>query len=155
MNRLAAAALAMVLVSGFAGSRAFAACGFPWSVTVTPVSGQNVAVSVCGIATGCLPHNRQFTIVGNEIRVTYTQAELPDCQCITPTFEFNDSVLVHPVAPGHYTVTITVINCGQAATFGTAELTLDGTVAIPLLSARAIAALALLVIAVAVWRLRS
>src|SRR6266542_1736916 len=111
---------------------AAAACGFPWTVTATSVAGGKAAISVCGIYTGCRPHNRQAAVIGNEIRVTYTQAEVPDCMCVIPIEEFRDTVLIS-ATPGHYTVTVAVLNCGQPMTFGSTEFTLDASSVIPVL----------------------
>jgi hypothetical protein len=153
MGRSALALGAMVLLSGFAATRLSAACDVP-GVSVTQEGAGNIDVHVCTITTGCLPHNPQSAVVGSQIRVTYTQAELPDCACVQPTFEFNDTVLLHPAAPGHYTATVIFVNCGQPTTIGTADFQLDAASAIPLLGARALAALAVFIAMIAVWRLR-
>jgi hypothetical protein len=143
-----------LLTFGGAATLSGAGCGFPWTVTATSAAGGNAAVDICGIATGCYPHNRQSVILGNEIRVTYAQAELPDCACIQPTFEFRDTVLIR-ATPGHYTVTVVVLNCGQPTTVGSTEFTLDASSVIPVLDTRGLAALIALIVFVAIWRLRA
>ena len=153
MSRIAATMGSIILLSGFAATRLSATCAVP-GVSVNPAGAGNIAVHVCTTTAGCLPHNRQSTIVGSQILVTYTKAELPDCGCLQPIFDFNDTVLVHPSAPGHYTATVIFVDCGQPTTIGTADFQVDATSAIPLLSARALAALAVFIAVIAVWRLR-
>jgi hypothetical protein len=118
------------------------------------LGGDAISIRVCFIATGCSPHNRQVAIAGNAIRVTYTQAELPGCVCVIPTFEFSDALTVNPIAPGRYTVTVVVINCGEERIIGTAEVTLEALPAVPMLGGKAIAILILLTAFTAVWSLR-
>jgi len=131
-----------------------ASCGSPWTVTAISAAGGNAAVYICGLDTRCHPHNRQSAVVGNEIRITYTKAELPDCICLQPTFEFRDTVLI-PATPGHYTVTVTVLDCGQPTIVGSTEVTLDASSVIPVLDTRGMAALVTLIVIIAIWRLRA
>ena len=65
-----------------------------------------------------------------------------------------DSVLI-PATPGHYTVTVTVLSCGQPTTVGSTEFTLDASSVIPVLDVRGMAALIALIVIVAIWRLRA
>jgi hypothetical protein len=122
---VAAAAILSFLVTA---SSSFAACGFPWSVFAYPGSDGTVALRVCGAFGGCLPHDPRIKIVGNEISLTYTQAEPPDCICLGVTGEFNDSVIVGPLAASHYTVTVQVLNCGQLMTAGSTEFSMPASV---------------------------
>ena len=154
MTSRAIARTGALLVIVGASPVAMAVCGFPWTVSATAVPGGNAAISVCGTYAGCLPHNRQVAVVGNEIRLTYTQAELPDCLCLQPNGEFRDAVLI-PAAPGHYTVTVTILSCGQPTAAGSTEFTLDTSSAIPVLDIRGVAALVALIAIVAIWRLRA
>ena len=87
-SRVIGATVGALLMLGGASRVSTAVCGFPWTVTATSVAGGNAAIFVCGTYAGCLPHNQQAAVVGNEIRVTYTQAELPGCQCVQPNGEF-------------------------------------------------------------------
>lgn len=122
--RIAAAAMFSFLT---AAAPSFADCGFPWTVTAFPKSDHTVAIEVCGSDVLCLPHNPQIKVVGNEITLTYTKAELPDCLCITVTREFNDMVVSDPVAPGHYSVTVQTLDCGNLRTVGTTEVFVPGS----------------------------
>jgi hypothetical protein len=128
--------------------------GFPWTVTATPFGADSVAVRICGTAAGCEPHNPQFSISGSEIHVTLTQAELPDCQCLAVVDPFQQTVLVHPVAPGNYTIDVTTISCGERTPAGSANFVFGAASAIPALGPASAAALALLLAVVAILRLR-
>jgi hypothetical protein len=123
-------------------------------VTATPYGGDSVAVRICGTFAGCRPHNPQFSVVGSEIRVTLTQAELPDCICLGVNDTFEQAVVVHPVTPGAYTVSVTDVDCGQPLAAGSTDFVFGAASAIPALNAAAAAAFAFLLAAVAVLRLR-
>lgn len=129
--------------------------GFPWTVTAVPAGGSSVAVTICGTAVGCEPHDPQFTVSGSEIHISLTQAELPDCQCVAVVDPFQQTVLVHPVVPGEYTISVTVISCGERIPAGSANFVLGVASVIPDLGLAARVALALLLVAVAVLRLRA
>lgn len=121
MNRSGLVAAALGLIAATTGLAQD--CAFPWTITVTPAGGQTVAVNVCGSYAGCQPHNPQFTIAGSQINVTLTGAVLPDCICLAVQGTFSETVLVHPLAPGNYTVTATLINCGQPIAAGATSFT--------------------------------
>jgi hypothetical protein len=153
MRRLArAGGIAGVLLT-MTATRSSGTCGA--AVEATPSSADSVAVHVCFIATGCLPHNPRVAIAVDTIRITYIQAELPDCVCVTPVFEFTDTIVVHPIQPGRYTVSVVVVNCAEERTIGAAEVTLDGIPNIPMLGGNALLILGLLIAAAALWRLRA
>ncbi len=122
--RIAAAAMFSFLT---AAAPSFAGCGFPWTVGAFPKSDHSIAIEVCGSDALCLPHDPQIKVVGNEITLTYTKAELPDCLCLTDTREFNDMVVTDPVAPGHYSVTVQTLDCGKLTTVGTTEVFVPGS----------------------------
>jgi hypothetical protein len=104
----------------------------------------------------CTPHNRQVSVVGSEIRVTYTQGEAPDrCTCLTICYDFHDTFVVRQLSPGDYTVKVTLVNCGVATLVATGPVRLDPAAAIPTLDLRGVLALALLLALAAVWRLRT
>ena len=151
---LLAAAIALSLAEGSTRLSA-AACGFPWTVSATPVANEMAAVSVCGIYAGCRPHNRQIAVTGNSIQISYTQAELPDCQCIIPTEQFTDQVLVGPLQAGVYNVTVVLINCRDQITAGTTSFTFTTTPDAPVLGAYGFAVFAVLLAAVAIGLLRA
>jgi len=153
ISRLARAGGIAALLLTMAATPSSGTCGT--TVEATQSGADSVAVHVCFITTGCLPHNPQVAIAGDMIRVTYTQAELPDCVCVTPVFEFTDTVVVHAIRPGHYTVTVVVVNCAEERTIGAAEVTLDGVPDVPMLGANALLILSLLIAAAALWRLRA
>jgi hypothetical protein len=154
MTRSTLTVATLGLVAGLATTGSAQNCGFPWMITVTPSGRQTVAVNICGTYAGCHPHNPQFTIAGSEIKVTLTGAELPDCICIAVQGTFSQTVLVHPVAPGDYTVTATLISCGQPIAAGATSFTFDAASAIPALDAQGIAAFVVLIAIAAMWRLR-
>ena len=91
---------------------------YPWIVTASDVLG-GVVVNVCGLWVGCSPHNPQASVSGDQINVTFTAAELPGCHCTQSQFPFNQNVFVPSVPQGAYTVTATVVNCGQPQVVGT------------------------------------
>lgn len=107
-------------------SLSLADCGFPWVVYAFPRFDFTVGIEVCGVDTGCLPHNPQISVVGKELTLTYTKAELPGCQCITVTREFKDMVVSGPLVPGQYSVTVETLDCGKLTTVGTAEVFVPG-----------------------------
>jgi hypothetical protein len=68
--------------------------------------------------------------------------------------EFQQTVIVSPVEPGAYTVNVVLVSCGEQIPAGSTDFVFGAASAIPTLDARGAAALALLMAAVAVWRLR-
>ena len=149
--------LALIFVSGApADTYGSPACsGFPWTVTATPYGADSVAVRVCGTFAGCRPHDPQFSVSGSEIGITLTQAELPDCMCLGVVDTFEQAIIVHPVAPGAYTVRVTAVSCGQPLAAGSTDLVFGAASAIPTLNSAATLAFALLLGTAAVYRLRS
>ena len=130
-------------------------CGFPWTVTAAPAGDERLTIALCGVETGCSPHNRQVSVVGSEIRVTYTQGEAPNgCSCIQPTFVFTDTVIVE-LSPGTYTVTVVTVDCAIPTVVGTGTVILGPSASIPTLDVRGAIALAILLVGAAVWRMRS
>jgi hypothetical protein len=127
---------------------------FPWIVTGSDVPG-GVVVNVCGLWVGCTPHNPQVTVSGDQIHVTFTAAELPSCQCIQPHINFNHNVLVPSLPQGTYTVTATVVDCGQPQVVGTENIVSGALASVPVLDLRGMTALALLLGVVALWKLRA
>lgn len=124
-------------------------CGFPWTVSTSLAGGSSVAVSICGLYTGCQPHNPHFTVNGSAIDITLQTSEPPNgCQCIAVEGTFQQTVLVQPVPPGSYTVTVTLLSCSAPEIVGSTELTQEASSAIPALDSRGLSALlALLAIA--------
>lgn len=159
MKRLAILSFSLVLVlvcAVSAETEGGSACsGFPWTVTATPYGADAVAIRICGTYSGCEPHDPQFTVSGSEIRITLTQAELPDCLCVAITDPFEQVVIVHPVVPGAYTVRVTAVSCGQPFAAGNTDFAFGAASAIPTLSSAAVVTFALLLAAAAVFRLRS
>ena len=149
--------LVVVLVSGIRAETVGApgCSGFPWTVTATPYGGDSVAIRVCGTFAGCRPHNPQFSISGSEIRIALTQAELPDCICLGVTGTFEQAIVVHPLPPGNYSVAVTMISCGEPTPAGSGSFAFGAASAIPALGPIPAAALALLLAAAALVRLRS
>lgn len=147
--------LLVVLVSAVrADTDGAPACsGFPWTVTATQV-GARVAVNFCGYTVGCEPHKPQSSVVGSDVRVTVTRAELPDCNCVQPSGNFSQTVFVTGVDPGDYTVRVFVVDCGVTTPAGSTNFTMGAVISVPTLDPRGFAALALLLAAVATWRLR-
>ena len=127
---------------------------FPWIVTASDVPG-GVVVNVCGLWVGCLPHNPQVTVSADQIHVTFTAAEPPSCQCVQPHIYFNQNVFVPSVAKGTYTVTATVVDCGQPQVVGTGSIVSGALAAVPVLDRRGMTILALLLGVVALWKLRA
>ena len=129
-------------------------CGFPWTILASPVGGERLAISLCGTVCGCMPHNRQVSVAGSEIRVTYTQGEAPDrCTCLTICYDFRDTVVVEAVSPGEYTVMVTLVDCDVPTLVATGTVRLGPSAAIPALDQRGAIALALLLALAAAWRL--
>jgi hypothetical protein len=148
--------LSLLLLFPASAARSGDGCGFPWTITALPAGGENFAIFLCGTVCRCTPHNRQVSVVGSEIRVTYTQGEFPDgCSCLTICYDFRDTVLVQQLFPGEYTVKVTLVDCGLATLVATGTVTLDPSAAIPALDLRGAMALALLLGLAAVWRLRT
>ena len=155
MKRPLSAIVCLVVFSAATTSSSAQTCGFPWTVTATPAGGQSVAITVCGYYAGCHPHDPQFTILGSHIRLTLQSSEPPDrCQCIAVEGTFQQTFLVHPLTPGNYDVTATLLSCSAPLEAGSTSFTFEAASAIPVLDARGLAALALLILAVGMWSLR-
>ena len=155
MKRSLAAIVCLVLFSALTTTSSAQNCGFPWTVTARPAGGQTAAIGLCGIYAGCYPHNPQFTIVGSQINLTLQSSEPPDrCQCIAVNGTFQQTFLVRPLTPGTYTVTATLLSCSAPQPLGSTSFTFDAISAIPALDARGLAAMAALILAVGIWRLR-
>jgi hypothetical protein len=155
MKRSLAGIVCLVLFSAVTTTGSAQNCGFPWTVTATPAGGQSAAITVCGSYAGCFPHNPQFTIVGSQINLTLQSSEPPDrCQCVAVVGTFQQTFLVHPLVPGTYTVTATLLSCSAPQPSGSTSFTFDATSAIPALDAYGLAALAALILAVGIWRVR-
>ena len=145
----------LVLLSALVTTSSAQNCGFPWTLTATPAGGRSVAINVCGFYAGCHPHNPQFTIVGSQINLTLQSSEPPDrCQCIAVVGTFQQLFLVHPLSPGTYTVTATLLSCSAPLPAGSTSFTFDATSAIPALDPRGLIALAVLIVAAGIWQLR-
>jgi len=151
--RVVGVVLMGVVVVG--GARLLGQCSFPWTVTAPPTHDQSVAVTVCGLWSGCTPHNPRFAVADGQITVTFTAAELPDCGCSASEFEFTQTVVVSPVPNGTYGVTATVINCGQPRVVGTGSVTVGGASAIPTLDWWGVGALSILLVVVGIAGLKS
>jgi hypothetical protein len=150
-----AAIVCLVLFTALTTTSSAQNCGFPWTLTAAPAGGQSVAITVCGLYTGCHPHDPQFTIVGSQINLTLQSSEPPDrCQCIAVEGTFQQTFFVHPLTPGTYTVTATLLSCGPPQPSGSTSFTFDATSAIPALDARGLATLAALILAIGLWRIR-
>ena len=54
MNRALVASSFLCLLTCLTGSARGQSCGYPWTVTATPLDSQTVAVHLCGIYVGCL-----------------------------------------------------------------------------------------------------
>jgi len=148
--------LSLLFLFSAAGARSGEDCGFPWTIVASPAGGERLAISLCGTVCGCTPHNRQVSVVGSEIRVTYTQGEAPDrCTCLTICYDFRDTVVVEPLSPGGYTVMVTLVDCDVPTLVATGAVRLDPSTAIPALDRRGAIALALLLALAAAWRLSS
>ena len=145
----------LVLFTALTTNSSAQSCGFPWTVTATPAGGQSVAITVCGYYAGCHPHDPQFTILGSHIRLTLQSSEPPDrCQCIAVEGTFQQTFLVHPLTPGDYDVTATLLSCAPPLEAGSTSFTFDATSAIPALDARGLATMTALILVVGIWRLR-
>lgn len=127
---------------------------FPWIVTGSDVPGGGVVVNVCGLSVGCLPHNPQVTVSGNQIQIMFTAAELPDCICIPSENHFNQNVFVPSLPLGTYGVTVTLMNCGQPNVVGTGSVVAGTVAGIPALDRIGMAILVLLLSLAAFWKLR-
>jgi hypothetical protein len=148
--------LSLLLLFPASVARSGDACGFPWAISALPAGSESFAIFLCGTVCRCFPHNRQVSVVGSEIRVTYTQGEFPDgCSCLTVCYDFRDTVVVRQLSPGDYTVKVTLVDCGLANLVATGTVRLDPAAAIPTLDLRGALALALLLTLAAVWRLRT
>ena len=155
VKRSSVSLASLVLLSALATTGSAQNCGFPWTVTATAAGAKSVAVSVCGSGSGCYPHNPQYTVQGSAIRVTFQTSEPPDgCQCLAVDWSFSSTVLVRPVEPGDYTVSVDLLSCGAPLPVGGTSVRLDAVSSIPALDWRGIVGVILLVGAAAVWRLR-
>ena len=131
-------------------------CGYPWTVTATQAGAQTVAVNLCGSWIGCQPHDPQFTVLGNQIRVTMTAGEgTSGCQCIPVETSPNLTVLVRPVPSGAYVVTAVVLDCGQPVTVGTTSVSVGTASAIPTLDWYGLVAFGIMLFSVGLWRIRT
>jgi hypothetical protein len=97
----------------------------------------------------------QASVSGDQINVTFTAAELPGCHCTQSQFPFTQNVFVPSVPQGAYTVTATVVNCGQPQVVGTGSIVSGALAAVPVLDRRGMTMLALLLGVVALWKLRA
>jgi len=154
MRRHIGATANLVLLFGLARPSESQSCGFPWTFSTTPVSGQSVAITVCGLYTTCRPHNPQFTVSGSQVTITYTGAELPSCQCLVTINTFTDTIVVGPLVTGTYSVNLTLLECGQQQPSGSGSFTFAGMSSIPTLDWRGVAALVTVVAIAGVWLLR-
>ena len=156
MKRSLAAIVCLVLLSAVTTTSSAQNCGFPWTVTATPAGAETVAITVCGFYAGCRPHDPQFTILGSQhIRLTLQSSEPPDrCQCLAVEGTFEQVFLVHPLSPGTYDVTATLLSCSAPLDAGSTSFTFDAASAIPALDAYGLAALAVLIVAIGLWRVR-
>jgi hypothetical protein len=146
--------VAVVLCSVDGGRAASAqTCGFPWTITVTPIGPQAAAVNLCGSYSGCLPHDPVFTVSGSVINISLTSAEPPGCQCIQAEGTFRQIVLVEPLSAGPYQLNVALIECGQPIPAGSMSFVFSPGSAVPTLSRDGLIALALLIGATAAWRL--
>src|SRR5438552_15320289 len=132
MSRDLVAIAGFVLLCGVPMRSSAQTCGFPWTVTATPAGGSGVAVNMCGLYTLCTPHNPQFTVNGSLINITFQTSEPPNaCQCIVTESTFQQTVLVHRVPPGAYTVTVTLLSCSAPEVVGSTVFTQEVMPAIP------------------------
>jgi hypothetical protein len=142
MRRTSAILSVVFLLSVLPLNSSAQSCGFPWTLTVTPAGGGTVLVNICGYFAGCRPHNPQFTLSGSHVNITVQGSEPPDrCTCIAVVGTFQESVLVHPLSPGTYTVTATLLSCDPPLLAGSTVFSLEGTSAIPALDSRGVFAL--------------
>jgi hypothetical protein len=148
--------LALLLLFAAADARSGGDCGFPWTIAASPAGGERLAIFLCGGVCGCFPHNRQVSVVGSEIRVTYTQGEAPDgCSCLTVCYDFQDTVIVGLLSPGEYSLMVTLVDCNIPTLVATGTVRLDPSATIPTLDRHGAIALALLLALAAAWRLRN
>lgn len=126
----------------------------PWIVTASDVPG-GVVVNVCGLWVGCTPHDPKTSVSGDQVDITFTAGELPGCQCIQVEYPFSANVFVPSLPAGTYTVTATVSTCNRPQVAGVGTIVSGGVAAIPVLDGRGMTALALLLGAVALWKLRA
>jgi hypothetical protein len=130
-------------------------CGFPWTLTATPVGGHGALINICGQFSGCTPHNPQFTVSGSEIKITLQSSEPPDrCVCPAVVGTFEESVLVEPLSPGAYTVVATLLSCDAPVVAGSTNFTLEEASAIPTLGSRGLIALVGLIAIAGMWLAR-
>jgi hypothetical protein len=128
--------------------------GFPWTVTAHQSGSQSVSVHICGTGVGCLPSDPRFTVVAGQITVFLTGAQLPDCICGQPQYDFGQTFNVSPVSSGDYAITAIMVNCGQPTTLGTGSVTVDAASAVPTLGPLGAIALTALLGLTALWRVR-
>ena len=156
-NRVPCITLALcflAVASSAEGQPTPTACRFPWTITATPAGASSLAIHFCGIFAGCFPHAPEFSINGPEIRVTYHGGEFPNrCSCLTVVDDFRGTVVVGPIVPGEYTVTVMFENCTVLTELGTGVVRFEPSAAIPGLDYRGLALFALLLAASAMWRL--
>ena len=110
-------------------------CGFLWTVTAAHSGGASATINICGYFAGCRPHDPQVTVDGSQIRVTVRSngPSLDRCQCIAVEDTFHESVIVRPLAPGTYTVTATLLSCGDPLLGGSTTINLAEASTIPAL----------------------
>jgi hypothetical protein len=132
-------------------------CGFPWTVTGIPgTRSQAAVINVCGIYHGCRPHNPRFTIHDSQIDVTFQTSEPPDaCQCIAVDGTFQGNVVVQPLPPGDYAVTVTLLSCSSPEVVGATTFSQGVAFDVPALDRRGVIAVILLLSAVGLWALRT
>lgn len=156
MSRVIVFCGAFLLALG-AAAQAKAQCDtFPWTVTGTDIPG-GVVVNVCGHWAGCFPHDPRVVVSANHIQITFNAGGgIPGCQCTASNYPFSQNVFVPSLPAGTYVVTVSVWNCGdpQPQIVGTGSLVSGALAAIPALDHVGLAALALLLAAAAVWKLR-
>jgi hypothetical protein len=141
---VAVAGLALLWMVPMAGSAQ--TCGFPWTVTATPAGGTSVAVTMCGLYTLCAPHNPQFTVNGSAINITLQTSEPPDsCMCIVTENTFRQTILVQPVPPGTYSVTVTLLSCSAPEVVGSTVFTQEAASTVPVVDPRGVVAFVVLV----------
>jgi hypothetical protein len=142
--------IVVALLSSIAAAQPASPCpGFPWTVTATPVGPSSLAIHVCGADTPCLFLTPVATVAGSEIRIAFTAA----CACVVPRVEFTQSVVVGPLSPGQYTVTVTRTDCSGTFVTGTGIVELGPLAAVPAQGFLGVVLLALLLAAAGAWKL--
>jgi len=144
----------LALVSAAAGGQTGTGCGFPWTITASPAGGDTLAIHVCGEFAGCFPHDPEFVVSGSEIRIEFKGGEFPDrCSCVQVHGFFTQTLIVGPVSPGDYSVTVTFLNCLERSVMATGIVRFEGIAAVPTLGWRGLTLFGLLLAVIALRRL--